>query len=204
MLILGSDFLPHHHLLVDRAGSRLLDASTLEQIPAVFSMPASKTSELYAALLSTSEEFRDLLAEYLDVISSKGFSAAVPKHLVRHFVPTTLGPPVFTEARRLDAEKFESARKEFAALEAAGIIRRSDSPLASPLHMAQKPDGSWCPCSDYHRLNTQIVLDRYPLPNIAFFTSAFTKLDLTKGYYQVPMSKGGHCKDGSDNSFWPL
>ena len=62
MLILGSDFLPHHHLLVDRAGSRLLDASTLEQIPAVFSMPASKTSELYAALLSTSEEFRDLLS----------------------------------------------------------------------------------------------------------------------------------------------
>ena len=35
MTILGSDFLCHHHLLVDIAGARLLDAATLEPIPAV-------------------------------------------------------------------------------------------------------------------------------------------------------------------------
>ena len=45
---------------------------------------------------------------------------------------------------------------------------------------------------DYRRLNTQTVPDRYPLPNIADFSAmlhiskVFTKLDLTKGYYQVP------------------
>ena len=39
-------------------------------------------------------------------------------------------------------------------MEAAGVIRRFNSSWASPLHMAQKPDGSWCPCSD---LNTQTV-----------------------------------------------
>ena len=41
-------------------------------------------------LLSTSEEFRDLLAEYADVISSKGFSGTVPKHPVLHSDPTVL------------------------------------------------------------------------------------------------------------------
>ena len=47
---------------------------------------------------------------------------------------------------------------------------------------------------DYHRLNTQTVPDRYPLPNIADFSArlhgskVFTKLDLAKGYYQVPIS----------------
>ena len=107
MPILGSDFLYHQHLLVDVALS---------------SVPASKTSEIYAALLSTSEEFRDLLAEYPDVIYSKGFSATFPKHPVYHSVPTTPGPPVFAKARRLDDERLESARKEFAAIEAAGII----------------------------------------------------------------------------------
>ncbi len=132
MPILGSDFLRHHHLLVDVAGARLLDAATLEPIPAVPSSKPGKHSELYAALLSTSEEFRDLLAEYPDVISSKDFSAAVPKHQVRHTVPTVPGPPVFAKARRLDAEKLESARKEFAAMETAGVIRRSNSPWASP------------------------------------------------------------------------
>ena len=81
-------------------------------------------------------------------------------------------------------------------MEVAEVIRRSSSPWASPLHMVQKPDGSWRPCIDYRCLNTQTVTDRYPLSNVADFTSRlhgckiFTKLDLTKGYYQVPMSKG--------------
>ena len=140
MPILGSDFLRHHHLLVDIAGSCLLDASSLEPIPAISSVPTGSDSKLYTALLSTSEEFRDLLAEYPDVISSKGFSASVPKHPVRHSVPAVPGPPVFAKARRLDAEKLKSARKEFAAMEAAGVIRRSSSPWAIPLHMVKKPD----------------------------------------------------------------
>ena len=41
MPMFGSDFLHHHHLLVDVAGSHLLDASTLEPIPTVSSVPAS-------------------------------------------------------------------------------------------------------------------------------------------------------------------
>ena len=86
MPILGSDFLCHHHLLVDVAGSRLLDASSLEPIPTVSPVPTGSDSKLYTALLSTTEEFRDLLAEYPDVIFSKGFSATVPKHPVRHSV----------------------------------------------------------------------------------------------------------------------
>ena len=200
MPILGADFLREHRLLVDVAGARLLDASSLEPIPTVTSVPANTKSQLYTALLSTTEEFRDLLAEYPDVVWSKGFSASIPKHPVRHTVPTVPGPPVFAKARRLDAEKLESARKEFAAMEAAGVIRRSNSSWASPLHMVQKPEGSWRPCGDYRRLNTQTVPDRYPLPNVADFTSrlhgckVFTKLDLTKGYYQVPMKPGDIAK----------
>ena len=170
-----SDFLCHHHLLVDVACSCLLDAATLEPIPAVSSPgKPGKHSELYAALLSTKEEFRDLLAEYPHVISSEEFSASVPKHQVRHSVPTAPGPPVFAKARRLDAKKLESARKEFAAMEAAVVIHCSSSPWASSLHMVRKPDRSWHPCGDYCRLNTQTVPDRYPQPNVADFTADST------------------------------
>ena len=45
MPILGSDFLRHNHLLVDVAGSRLLDSSTLESIPAVSSSSANNKSD---------------------------------------------------------------------------------------------------------------------------------------------------------------
>lgn len=94
-------------IIVFLTGSCLLDASTLEPIPAIFSTPNSK-SQLYTALLSTPEEFFDLIAEYPDAVSSKGFSSTVSKHPARHNVPTFPGPPVL-------AEKLESARKEFAA-----------------------------------------------------------------------------------------
>ena len=100
----------------------------------------------------------------------------------------------------MDPEKLASAKAEFSAMEKAGIIRRSNSPWSSPLHMVKKKDGGWRPCGDYRRLNTVTIPDRYPLPNIADFSSriagstVFSKLDLQKGYYQVPMAEEDICK----------
>ncbi|CAM1307084.1 Uncharacterised protein r2_g1705 [Pycnogonum litorale] len=59
--------------------------------------------------------------------------------------------------------------------------------------MVPKEDGSWRPCGDYRRLNVVTEPDRYPLPNMADLTSylhgakVFTKLDLLKGYFQIPV-----------------
>ena len=100
----------------------------------------------------------------------------------------------------LDQVKLAEAKVEFQKLESAGIIRRSDSPWASPLHMVHKSDGSWHPCSHYCRLNNVTRPDRYPLPKIPDFTNNlrgckfFSKLDLVKGYNQFPMSKADICK----------
>ena len=78
-------------------------------------------------------------------------------------------------------------------MEKQGIVRRSNSNWASPLHMVKKSDGTWRPCGDYRRLNTQTKPDLYTCPNIADLTARlegctiFTKLDLRKGYHQVPV-----------------
>ena len=59
--------------------------------------------------------------------------------------------------------------------------------------MVPKHDGTWRPCSDFRRLNTATIPDRYPLPAFADFSARiagskfFSKLDLLKGYFQVPM-----------------
>ena len=59
--------------------------------------------------------------------------------------------------------------------------------------MVQKSNGSWRPCGDFCRLNLITEDDCYPLPNMADITSSlagasiFSKLDLKKGYHQIPV-----------------
>ena len=133
-----------------------------------------------------------LLEEFEDVLNP---SKRLPdtSHGVLHHLQTS-GPPISSLFRRLDAEKLAAAKAEFSTLERDGILCRSDSPWASPLHMVRKPDGSWCPCGDYRRLNGVTVLDSYPLPNIMDFVArlegatVFSMIDLRKGYHQIPMS----------------
>ena len=89
----------------------------------------------------------------------------------------------------MDGEKLEAARKEFEQLERDGVIRPSDSPWSSPLHMVEKADGSWRPCGDFRRLNLVTEPDAYPLPNmndlvhVAAGATIFSKIDLRKGYH---------------------
>ena len=74
-----------------------------------------------------------------------------------------------------------------------GICSKASSPWASPLHIVHKSDGSRRPCGDYKRLNLITEPDHYPMPNIADITNSignarvFSKLDLLKGYFQVPV-----------------
>ena len=80
-------------------------------------------------------------------------------------------------------------------MEQLGIVRRSDSPWASPLHVVPKADGSWRPCGDYRRLNSITEDDRYPLPHLQDFNARlsgmqiFSVIDLVKGFHQIPMSE---------------
>ena len=60
--------------------------------------------------------------------------------------------------------------------------------------MVKKSDGTWWPCGDYRRLNNITTPDRYPLPNMQDLghklagCRVFSRLDLVKGYHQVPVA----------------
>ena len=120
-------------------------------------------------------------------------------HHVQHHIETT-GRPVASKYRRLDPAKLKAAKAEFREMERQGVIRRSSSNWASPLHMVKKADGSWRPCGDFRQLNTQTKPDRYTCPNISDLTArlagchVFSKLDLRKGYHQVPVRPEDVCK----------
>ncbi len=103
-------------------------------------------------------------------------------------------PPIFAKSCRLNPEKLQIAKAEFKRLESAGIICRSKSPWVSPLHMVPKKDWPWRPCGDYQHLNLVTTPDKYSLPNMQDLSNGlqgctiFSKIDLVKGYHQIPVA----------------
>ena len=75
----------------------------------------------------------------------------------------------------------------------ADVIEYSSSPYRSPMLLVKKSDGTNRPVIDYRMLNRQTVFDAEPIPNVdAIFAKLgsanfFSKLDFTKGYWQIPM-----------------
>ena len=89
----------------------------------------------------------------------------------------------------------ELPKKISKKMEDMGIVRKSSSPLSSPLHMVPKAQAGWRPCGDYCCLNDATTPDRYPVPHIQDFSAylssckIFSKIDLVWGYNQIPVSK---------------
>jgi hypothetical protein len=60
--------------------------------------------------------------------------------------------------------------------------------------MVPKKDGSWRPCGDYRRLNLVTTPDKYPLLNMQDLSNGLhgctvlSKIDLVKGYHQIPVA----------------
>ena len=75
------------------------------------------------------------------------------------------------------------------------VIRRSESPYSSPVVVVRKRDGTNRISIDYRRLNHITLLDSEPMTSMPALTQRFgksryfSKLDLSKGYWQIPVAK---------------
>nr|VZI02841.1 unnamed protein product [Spirometra erinaceieuropaei] len=189
--ILGADFLAAFDLLVDCRQSRLHDKTTNLTVRGISSCDTSR----HLAVLDPEPEnpFRQLLAKYPG-LTRPNFNVSVPPHDVVHHIRTT-GPPVFSRPRHLSPTRLAAAKAEFEHMLQMGIIRQSESPWASPLHMFPKAaTGAWRPCGDYRALNNVTVPDHYPVPHLQDFAGAlfgksvFSKIDLVRAFHQIPIA----------------
>ena len=174
---------------MDLKGKRLVDAETYFSSP----LCEARARAPHLSTISQSRNDYNKLLKSFPEITRPNFSTLHTKHGVEHLIKTT-GPPIHARARRLPPDKLASAKAEFLKMEAMGIIGRSNSPWASPLHMVPKASGGWRPRGDYRRLNEATIPDRYPVPHIQDFSAnlaeaqVFSKIDLVKGYHQIPVA----------------
>ena len=75
------------------------------------------------------------------------------------------------------------------------VIEESQSAWSSPVVLVPKPDGSFSFCNDFRRLDEVSEFDAYPMPRVDELIERLgparylATLDLSKGYWQVPLTK---------------
>ena len=141
--------------------------------------------------------------EFVDVFEEKNYQDLPPHRKWDHKIdlvpdwesrawrPHTY-PLSYQEQKELDAFLEENL--------ASGRIRRSESPLASPVFFISKKDGKKRMVIDYRKLNDITVKNVYPLPRIDELIQKwkgcvrFSALDIRSGYFNVRMKEGDEWK----------
>ena len=208
--ILGADFLAEFALAPNHRDGLLIDLNTLNTIPAT---PAKGIASNPVNFVDQADDPFYQLLDSFPAILTPSFTTVEPKHGVQHHIPTT-GRPLQSRARRLAPDKLAVAKEEIDKLCKLGVCKRAKSEWASPLMVARKPClrpcsctgstpcGGWRVCGDFRRLNAQTPDDKYPVRSLQDFTAElhgktiFSKIDLMKGYHQIPVAPNDICKTG--------
>lgn len=131
-----------------------------------------------------------LCEEFAEIFSEKPGKTDLITHHIK-LVPDA--KPVRCVPYRLNPEKTKILKTEITNLLEQGLIEESDSPFAAPVILVPKPDHSMRLCSDFRKLNNLSVPDPFPLPRVEDLIDKvgkakyMSKIDMTRGYWQVPL-----------------
>ena len=201
--ILGADFLAKHYLAPNHRDGTLIDLRDMSTIKVDFEEKAQPIRINHVS--QAPNPYYQLLDNKFPELSNPTFRVKDADHGVYHYIPTG-GPPIQARARKLDPEKLAIAKAELDKLVELGVCERGKSDWSSPLLVTTKPCnspctcdqakpcGGWRVCGDYRRLNNLTTDNRYPVRNLQDFNSdlrgktIFSKVDLLKGYHQIPVN----------------
>uniref|UniRef100_A0A3P9IMX9 ribonuclease H n=1 Tax=Oryzias latipes TaxID=8090 RepID=A0A3P9IMX9_ORYLA len=140
------------------------------------------------------ERLRQKLSERSNVFSTDEWDVGLATG-VEHCIRLKDETPFRERSRRIAPADLEDMRRHLQGLLAAGIIKESRSPYASPIVLARKKSGQLRMCVDYRTLNRRTIPDQYTVPRIDDALDClsgskwFSVLDLRNGYYQIPMAE---------------
>lgn len=165
------------------------DRETLTAVSAPSSdNPEVRVSETLSN--SQKQETKELVQRNYDVFSElPGRTTAI-----KHDIVTEPGVRVHLKPYRVPEARRQAISGEVKKMLDLGVIEESKSDWSSPIVLIPKPDGSLRFCNDFRKLNEVSKFDAYPMPRVDELIERlgharyFSTLDLTKGYWQVPLT----------------
>ncbi len=163
-------------------------------LPDVF-LTNSETLTVFSSKLShlsssSQKELMQLIGKYSSLFSD----VPTVTNVLEHDIDVGDNRPVKQNAYRINPVKREIMKKETQYLIQHGLAGPSSSPWCSPCLLVPKPDGTSRFCTDYRKVNQLTKSDSFPLPRIDDCVDRIgqakfvIKLDLLKGYWQVPLT----------------
>ena len=145
----------------------------------------------YAERLTSKQQqaVKSLCNSYSDVLTD------IPgvTNLVKHKIELTSSDPIRIKPYPIPFHTENVIREEVEKMLKLNVVEPSSSPYSAPVVIARKKDGTNRFCIDFRKLNRLTVFDAEPMPNPDSIFSKLTgkryvtKLDLSKGYWQVPL-----------------
>ena len=136
-------------------------------------------------------EIEGLLNQFQDVMTD------VPgrTHLATHKIVLVTEEPFHTRPYKLPYALRSDIGVELEEMKKMDVIEPSTSPYQMPMVVVKKPDGKCRLCLDFRKLNSCTIFDSEPMPdpdhlfaNLAG-SNYYTKLDMSRGYWQVPLDE---------------
>ena len=140
---------------------------------------------------SEKEQLQELLRSFQDVLSDMPGKT----NQFEHKIELSSNNPVRLKPYPIPFKSKDIVETEVRSMLEQGIIEPSNSPFSSPIVLVKKKDGSVRFAIDFRKVNAITVFDATPIPNQEELmlkisgSCIFSKLDLTKGYWQIPMSE---------------
>ncbi len=140
------------------------------------------------------DDQRQDVVELLDKFPSILGDAPTLTNVLQHDIVVSNAQPIKQHPYRVNTVKRSIMKQETQYLLEKGLAKPSISPWSSPCLLVQKSDGTKRFCTDYRRVNAVTIPDCFPMPRMEDCVDSVgsakfvSKLDLLKGYWQVPLT----------------
>ena len=144
------------------------------------------------------QQLNDLCKEFENVLTDVPGRTSV----IEHKVVLNSETLVYKRPYTMPYAVREKVEQEVKNMLNAGIVEKSKSAYGAPIVVVQKKDTSMRLCIDYRGLNEITVFDPQPMPKLDDIFNKLgkakfiSKIDCTKGFWQIPLEESAKEKSG--------